>query len=209
MTKIQMGVAAAAAAVLAFGVAACGQTTATTEEPAATAETTTEAPAEAPALHPNAAVPGATLSITGKGFGLEKDDGALSKSKQEEFPELGEARIVEKEFAREVVGSVIIFTLRQESLKSVNKDPKRAVSTWSDIFLIKIPADDVKTVDFTNGEYKYGGRQYTYKHESGLRLYYRMFVAHDKFYVLRVAGADLTERNEYVKLFFDNFNPQK
>ena len=49
MTKIQMGVAAAAAAVLAFGVAACGQTTATTEEPAATAETTTEAPAEAPA----------------------------------------------------------------------------------------------------------------------------------------------------------------
>ena len=49
MTKIQMGLAAAAAAVLAFGVAACGQTTATTEEPAAVEETTTEAPAEAAA----------------------------------------------------------------------------------------------------------------------------------------------------------------
>ena len=49
MTKIQMGVAAAAAAVLAFGVAACGQTTATTEEAPAVEETTTEAPAEAAA----------------------------------------------------------------------------------------------------------------------------------------------------------------
>lgn len=49
MTKIQMGVAAAAAAVLAFGVAACGQTTATTEEPAAVEATTEAAPAEAPA----------------------------------------------------------------------------------------------------------------------------------------------------------------
>jgi len=48
MTKIQMGLAAAAAAVLAFGVAACGQTTATTEEPA-TVEEAVEAPAEAAA----------------------------------------------------------------------------------------------------------------------------------------------------------------
>jgi hypothetical protein len=48
MTKFKLGMAVAAAAVLAFGVAACGQTTATTEEPAAVEETT-EAPAEAPA----------------------------------------------------------------------------------------------------------------------------------------------------------------
>lgn len=50
MTKIQMGVAAAAAAVLAFGVAACGQTT-TVEEPAATTEEAAPeaAPAEVPA----------------------------------------------------------------------------------------------------------------------------------------------------------------
>ena len=48
MTKFKLGMAAAAAAVLAFGVAACGQTTATTEEAPAAAEdtTATEAPAE-------------------------------------------------------------------------------------------------------------------------------------------------------------------
>ena len=45
MTKFKLGMAAAAAAVLAFGVAACGQTT-TVEEPAAVEEA---APAEAPA----------------------------------------------------------------------------------------------------------------------------------------------------------------
>jgi hypothetical protein len=50
MTKFKLGMAAAAAAVLAFGVAACGQTTAVTEEPAATEEAVpAEAPAEAPA----------------------------------------------------------------------------------------------------------------------------------------------------------------
>jgi hypothetical protein len=49
MTKFNLGLAVAAAAVLAFGVAACGQTTATTDEPAAVADTMTEAPAEAPA----------------------------------------------------------------------------------------------------------------------------------------------------------------
>jgi hypothetical protein len=49
MTKFKLGMAAAAAAVLAFGVAACGQTT-TVEEPAATEEMApAEAPAEAPA----------------------------------------------------------------------------------------------------------------------------------------------------------------
>ncbi len=52
MTKFKLGMAAAAAAVLAFGVAACGQTTTVEEDPAAvTADETapTEAPAEAPA----------------------------------------------------------------------------------------------------------------------------------------------------------------
>jgi len=44
MTKIKLGLAAGVAAVLAFGVAACGQTTATTEPPAA------EAPAEPAAV---------------------------------------------------------------------------------------------------------------------------------------------------------------
>jgi hypothetical protein len=48
MTKFKLGVAAAAAAVLAFGVAACGQTTTVEEQPTAIEETT-EAPAEAPA----------------------------------------------------------------------------------------------------------------------------------------------------------------
>ena len=151
----------------------------------------------------------ALVPITGKGFGLEKDDGALSKEKSEEFPELGEARIIEKEFAREVIGSVIVFTLKQESLKEVNKNTKRAIATWSDIFLIKIPADEVTTSDFTNAEFKYSGRQYTFKGESGLRYFYRMFVAHDKFYVIRVVGGGISERNEYVKLFFDSFNPTK
>lgn len=47
MTKIKLGLAAGVAAILAFGVAACGQTTAVTE-PAAT-----EAPAE-PAMEPAA-----------------------------------------------------------------------------------------------------------------------------------------------------------
>ena len=47
MTKLKLGMAAAAAAVLAFGVAACGQTT-TVEEPAAVVEEPA-APAEAPA----------------------------------------------------------------------------------------------------------------------------------------------------------------
>lgn len=50
MTKFKLGMVAAAAAVLAFGVAACGQTTAVTEEPAAATDSTAmEAPAEAPA----------------------------------------------------------------------------------------------------------------------------------------------------------------
>lgn len=48
MTKFKLGMAAAAAAVLAFGVAACGQTTTVEEQPAAVEETV-EAPAEAPA----------------------------------------------------------------------------------------------------------------------------------------------------------------
>ena len=48
MTKFKLGMAAAAAAVLAFGVAACGQTTATTEEtlPAAESTESTTPPAE-------------------------------------------------------------------------------------------------------------------------------------------------------------------
>jgi hypothetical protein len=50
MTKFKLGMAAAAAAVLAFGVAACGQTT-TVEEPAVeeAAPAVEEAPVEAPA----------------------------------------------------------------------------------------------------------------------------------------------------------------
>lgn len=49
MTKFKLAMAATAAAVLAFGVAACGQTT-TVEEPAAVEEAAPEAaPAEAPA----------------------------------------------------------------------------------------------------------------------------------------------------------------
>jgi len=52
MTKFKLGMAAAAAAVLAFGVAACGQTTSTPEEapPAAEAPAAPEAApaAEAP-----------------------------------------------------------------------------------------------------------------------------------------------------------------
>lgn len=54
MTKIQMGVAAAAAAVLAFGVAACGQTTAVEEPPAAEEAAPEAAPAET-AVDPAAA----------------------------------------------------------------------------------------------------------------------------------------------------------
>jgi hypothetical protein len=51
MTKTKLGFAAAAAAMLAFSVAACGQTTAPTEEPAAVEEAAPAeaAPAEAPA----------------------------------------------------------------------------------------------------------------------------------------------------------------
>ena len=50
MTKFKLGMAAAAAAVLAFGVAACGQTTAVEEAPAAEEAAPAEAaPAEAPA----------------------------------------------------------------------------------------------------------------------------------------------------------------
>jgi hypothetical protein len=54
MTKIQMGVAAAAAAVLAFGVAACGQTTAVEEPPVAEEAAPEAAPAET-AVDPAAA----------------------------------------------------------------------------------------------------------------------------------------------------------
>lgn len=49
MTKFKLGLAATAAAVLAFGVAACGQTT--TEEPAADPAAVTE-PAADPAAAP-------------------------------------------------------------------------------------------------------------------------------------------------------------
>jgi hypothetical protein len=50
MTKFKLAMAATAAAVLAFGVAACGQTTTVEEDPAATTESAdTMAPAEAPA----------------------------------------------------------------------------------------------------------------------------------------------------------------
>jgi hypothetical protein len=51
MTKFKLAMAATAAAVLAFGVAACGQTTTVEEDPAATEEVVApaEAPAEAPA----------------------------------------------------------------------------------------------------------------------------------------------------------------
>lgn len=50
MTKFKLGLAASVAAILAFGVAACGQQTATTEEPAAVEETMpAEVPAEVPA----------------------------------------------------------------------------------------------------------------------------------------------------------------
>ncbi|HET9231973.1 MAG TPA: hypothetical protein VFO00_11840 [Vitreimonas sp.] len=52
MTKFKLAMAATAAAVLAFGVAACGQTTTVEEDPAAMtdeAAAPAEAPAEAPA----------------------------------------------------------------------------------------------------------------------------------------------------------------
>jgi hypothetical protein len=50
MTKFKLGMAACAAAVLAFGVAACGQTTTVEEDPAAVdAAAPAEAPAEVPA----------------------------------------------------------------------------------------------------------------------------------------------------------------
>ena len=49
MTKFKLGMAALAAAALAFGVAACGQTTTVEEDPAATEAAPAEAPAEAPA----------------------------------------------------------------------------------------------------------------------------------------------------------------
>ncbi len=52
MTKLKLGLAAGAAAILAFGVAACGQqSTTATEEPAAVeaTETPEAAPAEVPA----------------------------------------------------------------------------------------------------------------------------------------------------------------
>jgi hypothetical protein len=52
MTKFKLGLAAAAAAVLAFGVAACGQTT--TTEPAAAPEVS-EPVAMDPAIDPAAA----------------------------------------------------------------------------------------------------------------------------------------------------------
>jgi uncharacterized lipoprotein len=62
MTKFKLGMAAAAAAVLAFGVAACGQTTSVQEEPAADAASTdAAAPAEAPA---DAAAPPADGAAT-------------------------------------------------------------------------------------------------------------------------------------------------
>jgi hypothetical protein len=61
MTKFKLGMAAAAAAVLAFGVAACGQTTATTE-PAADA--TTEAPADTTAPADPAAAPADPAAAT-------------------------------------------------------------------------------------------------------------------------------------------------
>ena len=50
MTKFKLGMAALAAAALAFGVAACGQTTTVEEDPAATTDSAdTMPPAEAPA----------------------------------------------------------------------------------------------------------------------------------------------------------------
>ena len=49
MTKFKLGMAAAAAAVLAFGVAACGQTTTVEEAPAAEEAAPEAAPVEAPA----------------------------------------------------------------------------------------------------------------------------------------------------------------
>lgn len=55
MNKFKLGLAASAAAILAFGVAACGQTTAT-EEPAAVEEA---APAAEPAADPAATDPAA------------------------------------------------------------------------------------------------------------------------------------------------------
>lgn len=52
MTKLKLGFAASVAAILAFGVAACGQTTTVTEDPVAEApvadEMTAETPPEAP-----------------------------------------------------------------------------------------------------------------------------------------------------------------
>ncbi|MEQ1708699.1 MAG: hypothetical protein ABL864_10265 [Terricaulis sp.] len=55
MTKFKLALAASAAAILAFGVAACGQTTATTEEPAAIEDTTVEPAADPAAVDPAAA----------------------------------------------------------------------------------------------------------------------------------------------------------
>ena len=141
------------------------------------------------------------------GYNLEKIDLPLSKS--EDFPELGEARLVGKSVARNVKVLICIFSIRRESLAKVNKDPKAAVGTWSDIFLIKVPTDDVTITDFNNPEFNYKGRQYTFKDEDGVKFYYRMFVANERFYVLRVLGDDINERTDYVKTFFESFNPTK
>ncbi len=56
MTKFKLGLAAGVAAVLAFGVAACGQTTTVEEAPAAVEEAAPEAaPPADPAADPAAA----------------------------------------------------------------------------------------------------------------------------------------------------------
>ncbi len=52
MTKFKLGLAASAAAILAFGVAACGQTAPTTEEPAAEVTEPAAEPAADPAAAP-------------------------------------------------------------------------------------------------------------------------------------------------------------
>ncbi len=60
MTKLKLGFAAGVAAILAFGVAACGQTTTVTEEPMAEAPVAEPAMADAPMEAPvDAAAAGA------------------------------------------------------------------------------------------------------------------------------------------------------
>ncbi len=61
MTKLKLGVAAGVAAILAFGVAACGQTTTVTEEPVAETPKMEEPMAAETPMEPAVDAAGATM----------------------------------------------------------------------------------------------------------------------------------------------------